>query len=130
MFKLFKKHSKPFRCGGESCIEFTKFGLSSLIYFRQPTGDEILNFAHMALENEESEIKELKGEVKPLDIHQIMRSKKLIPYALKIISRVVNYVDEGGNEVDIDYVKKYFPHHLEAVALEAFKADDKYKKKS
>ena len=126
---LFKK-KKPFRCGGERCIEFVGGGRSSHIYYRQPNGDEQLNFAHTTLESEQSNLKQLDTDLNVYKMQRLAREKKFIPFAKRIITRIEGYVDENGKDIkDVAYVEKYYPHHLDVVAIRGYEVDDKYKKK-
>jgi len=130
-FNLFKQ-SKSFICGGESCIWFNSGKKNAYIYYRQPTGDEQLSFAHSMLESEKSDLRELSSnKISAETLQRITREKKLIPFAKKIILRWDGYQDEKNKIVnDVAFIEKYFPHHLEVVAIEGYKVDDKYKKKN
>jgi len=126
------RDKKSFKCGSESCIEFKgSSGELSHIFYRQPTGDEILNFAHEALANDESELRVLSGkELDTAKLHEIARRKKFVPYAKKVITRWDGYLDKDGKGVkDLSFLIEYFPHHLETVAYWAFDVRDTHKKK-
>lgn len=127
--KLFKK-DVPFKCGGESTVEFVGRGQYAWIKYRQPTGDEVLNFVHMTLDSEQSTLKDFSNSVNVYNLHKIARQKKFIPFAKAVITSFGGYVDENGNDIkDINLIEKYFPHHLENVSIIAHSVNDSFKKK-
>ncbi len=106
-------------------LEFKGGGRQSFIYYRQPTGEEVLNYSYAALDTEKSELKKLSGEkVDAEKLHKITRQKKFIPFAKDVIEKI-----EGYEKNTVEFVEKWFPHHLESVAIYAYAVDDKCKKK-
>ena len=128
LFKWLKK-DKPFKCGGERCIEFVGGGRTSKIYYRQPTGDEQLNFVHTTIESEQATLKNIASDINALELQRLTRQKKFIPFAKKIITRIEGYTDESGKRANLDHVEKYYPHHLDVVAIRGYEIDDTHKKK-
>jgi len=120
---FFKK--KPFDAK-DSCIHFLSKDKKreSFIYYRKPTGDEVLNFVHTTLASEQSNIRNLNTDITMEALQRLQREKKHIPYAKKIVTKI-----EGYGENTFDFVEKYYPHHLEVVAIEGFRVDDNFKKK-
>lgn len=130
MLDWFKKKQK-YICGGVKSLEINDkiSGSKSIIKFRQPTGDEMLNYVHTQISDNDENLKNFGG--KSVDLHKNIREKKFIPYAKKIIVDVIGYVDSNGKETkNIEDVVKYFPQHLELVCSVAFIVDEIYKKKS
>jgi hypothetical protein len=100
------------------------------IYYRKPTGDEVLEYVYANVVSEKSELRELKtAEISAEKMHIMTRRNNLIPFAKKVITRIEGYSDKKKNTNNVEFVEKYFPHHLEAVALYAYKTTDKHKKK-
>ena len=123
----FLKRRKEFTCGGEHCIEFKEEEYISKIYYRQPTGDELINFAHDSLELNEKELEEFSNkfeEINAKKIYQMTVERLLIPAAKKIIIRIEGYTDST-----IEGVEKYYPHHLQRVTEIAYKSGGVGKKK-
>ncbi len=128
--KWFGVKPKGFLIGGERTIQFTAGSREAFIHYRQPTGDEQLQFAHAMIEDNESALKELSTEVTPYKMHKITRERKLIPFAKMVFLRAECYYDPDGNDANsIEMIEKYLPHHLEHVAIEAYKLNDTHKKK-
>lgn len=126
MFK--KKKAFSAEC---KCFEFIgKNGENSKIWIRKPTGDEILSFSYASLDIEKSDLKNISGEKNNAELlHRETRKNKFIPYAKKIITKISGYIDENGKCTDsIDFVEKYFPHHLETVAIRGYEVNDSLKK--
>jgi len=108
----------------EKCLEFeSKDREISKIFFRKPTGDEVLSFSYAALDLEKSDLKN-KKDVSTEMIHRDARVKKFLPFAKKVITKI-----EGYEENTIDFVEKYFTHHLETLAIIAYEVNDTCKKK-
>jgi hypothetical protein len=132
MLNFFKK-KKPFVCGGNNCIEFVNHenGTSSFIYYRDPTGEEKLEYLHCLLEYDTHTLKALTDNEKLLNkLHSIALLQKYIPFAKKIITDVKGYVDHEGNELkNLDIIAKFFPNHLQNVTTLAFQINDSFKKK-
>lgn len=124
LLNMFKK--KKCFDNKDSCIHFQSKDKAreSFIYYRKPTGDEVLNYVHTTIESEQSTVRKLSTDITLEAMQRIMREKKLLPFAKKIIVRL-----DGYGENTIDFVEKFYPHHLEVVALEGFRVDDSYKKK-
>jgi len=128
------ENPKGFEVNSEACLEFTcnnifASGSSAYIYFRQPTSQEIRDFNFATLASEQSKLRKIKGEnIDVKDTYNILMAKKIIPFAEKIITKVVGYKDKEGNDTGIEYVKKYWVNHLELVCKYAY-SDESFGKK-
>ncbi len=120
----FLKKKKVFRAT-EKCLEFeSKDREVSRIWFRKPTGDEVLSFSYSALDLEKSDLRVNKDNVSTELLHRDARIKKFIPYAKKVVTKV-----DGYEENTVDFVEKFFTHHLETLAIIAYETNDTCKKK-
>jgi len=144
MFKRLKKwlgfifssmqNNKPFICGGEHCIEIIEGNNKSYIWYKSPTSDDLLDYAHCALEYSQSEISSLaKKEIPDFNfqkLHREMLGKKIYPYAKKIILRWENYyTNKNEKVVDIQTLIDSYSTHIEYVVQTAFSVDTTFKKK-
>jgi len=126
---IFKKN-KPFSAE-DKCFEFVgKNGENSKIWIRKPTGGEVLSFCYASIDIEKSDLKSISGDKNNAELlHRETRKNKFIPYARKIVTKISGYIDEKGNVTDsVDFVEKYFPHHLETVAIRGYEVNDSLKK--
>jgi hypothetical protein len=132
---LFVKKKKSFQCGGKHIIEIQDDDFKSLIYYRDPTGEELINFTYTTLDISQSAIKQLAYETNPTALqektHIFMLRDKMIPYAKKIIVDWDGYKNKDNKDIkNIDLLAKYYPLHLQKVVEYAFQSNEKYKKKN
>lgn len=129
------QEKKPFICGGEHSIEIVEGNLfKGIIYYRNPTSEELLDYSHAALEYSQSELSDLAKKTVPdfkfQDLHMEMLKTKTIPFAKKIILRWENYYKETGEKVDnIQYLIDHYLTHIEYVIQTAFEQKTTFKKK-
>ncbi len=90
----------------------------------------MLSYCYASLDVEKSELKKLSGDKRDAEkLHRETRREKFVPYAKKIITKIEGYVDENGKQTDsVDFVEKFFPHHLETVAIRGYEVNDSLKK--
>ncbi len=127
---LFKKE-KPYVCGGEFSIEIFDGKHRSVIWYRQPTSEEILKYAHVVVESDKSDLRKLNSEsITAYTLQKMIRERKFLPFGKKIITKWKGYVDKYGKTIkDLDLIEKYKANHIDAVVIKAFEVNDKIKKK-
>jgi hypothetical protein len=127
----------PFQCGGAHSVQIKDKNskAEAVIFYRQPTSEELLQFVYIVLDTEESKFPELakktNQETPTQKTHEAMIKHKMIPSAKKVITHWTGYVNPEGQEIEsIDELAKYYAHHLTAVVEHAFSAHEEFKKKS
>lgn len=131
----FFKEKEAFICDSEHCIEIVEGNhFKGYIYYRSPTSQELLDYAHIALEYSQSELSDLAQKTVPefdfKALHLTLLREKTIPFAKKIITKWENYTFKNGDNVTkIDDLIKHFTTHIEYVVEQAFEQKTTFKKK-
>ena len=138
-------NKRNYVCGGVGYIEVCdKLGrVVSKLYFNRPDSDMRLNYSYeyQDISSRDDHLREIKedkekGGNTAKKIHEILERDLFIPEAEKIFSHCEGYLDGGRKLIDnlskkkqLDFLKKYFRHHLVQMVTLAYDDASSFKKK-
>jgi hypothetical protein len=133
-----KKESFKFICGGEACVEVCNdFGKTiAKLFYNRPDADQKLNFIHVCSTKTAptSQLAEMAKDKEKLD--QTIMKDIYLPFSYELFSRCEGYTDDCGNDLSkisaeeqLEYLKKYWWHHLARMVDIAFSDNSSVKKK-